>query len=131
MSEMDGVIGCADLRPFVRVEKVGHKPEHTLLALGGYGAATRARHSSHAIYRGRRKRRDVDGGRIHCHGGGRTGDKSVWTGIGIEIIEINRDAARRTRWDWGHGRCGHIFSGGKEERTIFLSRRGRRSGKGI
>ena len=33
MSAMDGVIGCADLRPFVRVEMVGHKLEHALLAL--------------------------------------------------------------------------------------------------
>ena len=81
MSEMDGVIGCADLRPFVRVEKVGHKPEHTLLAFGGYSAATGARCSAHAIYRGRRKRRDVDGGRIH--GGGRIGDECVRISIGF------------------------------------------------
>jgi len=33
MSAMDGVIGCADLRPFVRVEMVGHKLKHALLAL--------------------------------------------------------------------------------------------------
>ena len=33
MSAMDGVIGCADLRLFVRVEMVGHKLEHALLAL--------------------------------------------------------------------------------------------------
>ena len=33
MSAMDRVIGCADLRPFVRVEMVGHKLEHALLAL--------------------------------------------------------------------------------------------------
>ena len=33
MSAMDGVIGCADLRPFVRVKKVGHKLKHALLAL--------------------------------------------------------------------------------------------------
>jgi len=33
MSAMDGVIGCADLWPFVRVEMVGHKLEHALLAL--------------------------------------------------------------------------------------------------
>ena len=30
---MDGVIGCADLWPFVQVEMVGHKLEHALLAL--------------------------------------------------------------------------------------------------
>jgi len=33
MSAMDGVIGCADLQPFVRVEMVGHKLKHALLAL--------------------------------------------------------------------------------------------------
>ncbi len=69
---MDGVIGCADLRPFVRVKKVGHKLKHALLALGSCGATTGARCSAHAIYRGRRKWCDIDGGRIH--GGGHTGD---------------------------------------------------------
>ena len=55
MREVNWVIGCADLRPFVRVEKVGHKAEHTLLALGGNGAATGARYGTYALHRVRRK----------------------------------------------------------------------------
>jgi len=80
MSVMDGVRRCADLRPFIRVEKVSHKPEYTFLDLDGYGAVTGAagaRCSSHAIHWERRNRRDVDGGRIYCHGGGRTGDRRM------------------------------------------------------
>ncbi len=42
MREVNRVVGCADLRPFVRVEKVGHEAEHALLALGGNGATTGA-----------------------------------------------------------------------------------------
>ena len=38
MSEMDRFIRCTDLWPFVRAEKLGHKPEHALLVLGGYDA---------------------------------------------------------------------------------------------
>ena len=81
MSEVNGVIGRADLRPFVRVEKVGHKSEHTLLALGSYGAATGARCSARAISWGGRKR--CDGDRVRIDGGGRSGGKSVRIPIGF------------------------------------------------
>jgi len=69
---MDGVIGCADLRPFVQVKKVGHKLKHALLALGSCSATMGACYGAHVIYQGMRKWCDIDGGQIH--GGGRTGD---------------------------------------------------------
>ena len=92
MSKMDEVMGCGDLRPFVRVEKVGHKPEHTFLSLGSNGTGTGARRSSThgiAICRGRKKCHDRNGG---C--GGASGDNSVngrWTRIDkINIIGLER-----------------------------------------
>jgi hypothetical protein len=79
MNEMDGVIGYADLRTFVRVKKFGHKPEYTLLALGGYGAAS---------------------------GGGAIDRR--WIGIGIEVIETDPVDPGRTRC-WGYGKRGRTI----------------------
>ena len=103
MREVNRVIRQADLRPLVRVEKIGHKAEHTLLAFGGGGggAAAGARFCSHVICRGCWIRIDIEIGRIDCIRPGRTG------------------------WGGRHGGCSHFFAGRKSGRTKFLLRRGK------
>ena len=91
MRDVNYIVGQADLRLFVRAEKVGPKVKYTPLAFSGDAAAKGVPYSTVAICRGMRKR---------CHHGGyeRSGGRGAYKGVGIGKCKIDCIHLGTTRW---------------------------------